>query len=258
MADDTNNPVIETRIPENELAAVIRDYHRNDPAPLSVTTAPDGQGTFTVTVWFAPDSQIARAVPNATQPAGQKLQSNTRPAAVGAIPANGSGDKQCIPRLIQLGSDMTTLHQTQAIAANSMEAAGYPHNLHNACAATLSAFLNEAGIPIKTTLNAGNLADRLGKERNWIKVAVGRQQAGDVGVAQKNVHIYLVVDTRGVDEMTVADNQKPVPHARFASGKGATLTAYFLRAPDEQTQVAALASSFFPTGDQDTSMLRDA
>jgi len=257
MAEDIKNPIVETHVPADELAAVIRDYHRNDPPPLSVSSAPDGQGTFTVTVWFAPGAQDAAKQPGPNQPEVQKAQNGSSPGAA-ETQATGTSDKQCIPRLIQLGSDVASLHQTQAIAANSMKAAGYGYTLHNACAATLSAFLNEAGIPIKPTLAADGLADRLFIERNWVKVAVGKQQAGDVGVAKNNVHIYLVVDTKGVDQMTVADNQAPIPHQRFASGKDKTETVYFLRASDGQTQVAPLASKFFPTADQDTSNLRDA
>jgi len=176
--------------------------------------------------------------------------------------ANALSDKECIPRLIKLGGDVESLHRIQITAAQSMKTAGYGYTLHNACAATLRALLNEAGIPVKTTLGAGSLADRLSTERNWGRVALGKQQAGDVGVAQNNVHIYLVVETEGGDEMTIADNQAPTPHPRFATGKGKTPTAYFLRAPGQQLQVAAIEdmdqARSYPSVDQDTSNLREA
>ena len=252
-------PQIATGVPASELQDVIDGYHRQKPPPVSVTSSPDGPGTFTVIAVFPPDAPDAPKAPNQpgpNQPDGQKPQ-NAPPPGGADIP-NGTSDKQCIPRLIQLGSAVESLDKTQAVAASSMKAAGYGYTLHNACAATLSAFLNEAGIPIKTTLGTGRLADRLATERDWVTVSIGKQQAGDVGVAQNDVHIYLVVDTKGVDQMTVADNQAPVPHPRFASGKDKTPTAYFLRAPDEHAQIAALASQFYPSSDQDTSNLREA
>lgn len=174
------------------------------------------------------------------------------------------GDKACVPRLIELGGDVESLHRIQDTAAKSMKAAGYGYTMHNACAATLSAFLNEAGISIRTTLGAGRLAQRLHEERGWPRVERGKQQAGDVGVAKNDVHIYLVVEAKGSDEMVIADNQAPQPHTRFASGKGKTSTAYFLRAPDEHEMFAALEEigniepsdqDFYPREDEDTSQL---
>jgi hypothetical protein len=177
-------------------------------------------------------------------------------------------DKECIPLLIKLGSNVESLHRIQDIAARSMKAAGYGYTMHNACAATLSAFLEEAGIPVPTTLGAGRLAKRLREERDWDRIDVGKQATGDVGVANNDVHIYLVVGTNGPDAMTIADNQAPTPHTRFASGKGGkTPTAYFLRAPDEQPKAPALLTSsaisfagqdFYPNDDEDTNNLSES
>jgi hypothetical protein len=181
-------------------------------------------------------------------------------------------DKQCIPRLIELGSDTESLHRVQDIAAKSMKAAGYGYTLHNACAATLSAFLNESGISITTTLGAGRLAKRLSNERGWDRVTVGSQQAGDVGVAANDVHIYLVIEAKGSDEMIIADNQAPTPHTRFASGKPVngkrkTQTAYFLRAPDNNARFVEFqaaeksdenAQYFYPSDDEDTNQLTES
>jgi hypothetical protein len=176
-------------------------------------------------------------------------------------------DKECIPQLIRLGNSVESLHRIQDIAAKSMKAAGYGYTMHNACAATLSTFLQEAGIAVPTTLGAGRLAKRLNQDRDWVRIDVGQQAAGDVGVAKNDVHIYLVARTNGADEMTIADNQASTPHTRFASGKGGkTPTAYFLRAPDKAPQhVASLIlatttqvdQDFYPTDDEDTNQLTE-
>ena len=85
--------------------------------------------------------------------------------------------------------------------------------------ATLSAFLNEAGIDVPMTLGAGNLAARLRNNRHWNRIDVGKQQRGDVGVCYDKTspagadHVYLVVER-----------------------KGKTPTEYFLRAPDEEVR----------------------
>jgi len=102
----------------------------------------------------------------------------------------------------------------------------------------LSALLRQAGIDVKMTPGAGNLAS-LVKARGWTKIAVGKQQPGDIGVTFDNDptppgadHIYLVIKTLGADEMMIADNQRKTDatHSRFASGKGKTPTEFFLRA----------------------------
>jgi hypothetical protein len=89
MANDTNNPIVESNVPEDELATVIRDYHRNDPPPLSVTSVRDGKGTFTVTVWFAPDGPNAPDQPTPDELYGQEPQKPS-PLGGGGLPANGS------------------------------------------------------------------------------------------------------------------------------------------------------------------------
>jgi len=203
-----------------------------------------------------------RAV-DGVQPAALLARMDESPIA--AVPARGErSDKQCIPLLIQLGGDVESLHRIQDIAAKTMKKNGYGYTMHNACAATLSAFLQAAGIGVKTTLGAGRLARRLRDERHWDRISVGDQEAGDVGVAAGDVHIYLVVKTEGHDEMTIADNQKPTPHSRFASGHGKTRTAYFLRAPEDHAHPMAGresvdedAQDFYPSEDEDTSGLTE-
>lgn len=167
----------------------------------------------------------------APQVAAARLAPAARLAA--AAPAS-AGD---IEKLIALGKDPASIASIQAAAKQAMADAGYGLTLHNACAATLSLFLQGAGFTIPLTLGAGNLADRL-KARGWARIEVGTQDAGDVGVAFDRTppagadHIYLVVERKDGDEMVIADNQDPSPHTRFASGKGKTPTEYFLRVPN--------------------------
>ena len=148
-----------------------------------------------------------------------------------------SGDCGFIAKLIETGS--SGLAQAQQIAAKALADAGQPAFPHNACAATLSALLQLAGINVPMTLGAGKLANRLGGpngSRGWSHVAVGAQRAGDVGVTYDEGgnpgadHIYLVLQTIDADQMLIADNQEAAPHRRFASGQGKTPTEYFLRA----------------------------
>jgi hypothetical protein len=105
---------------------------------------------------------------------------------------------------------------------------------------------------VPVTTGAQNLADRLRLNRKWMRVKVGKQQAGDVGVcfSQSNDvsgadHIYLVVEPQGDDKMLIADNQvQGQAHIRYASGKGGkTPTEYFLRASDS-SGIKVLAKEF--------------
>jgi hypothetical protein len=207
--------------------------------------------------------------PLVTEVAGRAFTPIANLTNSGSLPefteSGAPSDKQCIPKLIELGDDVESLHKIQDIAAKSMKAAGYGYTMHNACAATLSAFLNEAEIRIPTILGAGRLAQRLAG-RGWVKRPIGQQKPGDVGVAQNDVHIYLVVETSGPDQMTIADNQAPTPHVRFATGKGKTPTSYFLTAPDDQVQFRTVAflesanedTGFYPASDESTADLKES
>ncbi|PAQ06741.1 hypothetical protein [Mesorhizobium temperatum] len=148
-------------------------------------------------------------------------------------------DGDVIPKLIQIGSDPKCIKKVQAMAAKTMKAIGYKYP-KKACAATLSHFLNEAGINVPVTTGAQNLADRLRVNRHWDRIKVGKQQPGDVGVCYSIAndvpgadHVYLVVERKDSDLMIIADNQaQGKTHTRYASGKGGkTPTEYFLRAP---------------------------
>lgn len=156
----------------------------------------------------------------------------------GPAAAKTGKDSDNVEELVANGGDAATLTQAQATAKAALP--GFPHN---GCAANLSALLRQSGIPVPMTVGAGALADVL-KVRGWLRVDVGSQVPGDVGVTFDNTdppgadHIYLVVRPINNDEMVIADNQKTIPHNRCASGRlasgedhGTTATEYFLRAP---------------------------
>lgn len=166
------------------------------------------------------------------------LSDDSAPAATPAAPAPAAtpstrADAAFVPELIRQGSTPAGLKAARVTAANSLP--GYPTN---GCAAHLSALLQHAGIDIPMTWGAGKLAHLL-ESRDWTRIKVGAQIAGDVGVCFDNDptpagadHIYLVISTSGADKMLIADNQRTedAPHIRFASGQGKTPTEYFLRA----------------------------
>ena len=68
---------------------MIDGYHRQEPPPASVTSSPDGPGTFTVIAVFPPDPQGAGNQPGPDQPEGQQPRGGPSPRG-GATPANGS------------------------------------------------------------------------------------------------------------------------------------------------------------------------
>jgi hypothetical protein len=175
-------------------------------------------------------------------------------------------DKDCIDRLIALGTDPQSILRIQDLAAREMQRNGHGYTLHNACAATLSWFMNEAGINVPVTLGAGRLARRLGDGRRWTRIECGDQFAGDVGVTFDRTqppgadHVYLVVERVDADEMIIADNQAPRRHPRRVSGGGKTPTEYFLRAPEEVGLAAhfpSLTEDAYPEGDEDTNELEE-
>lgn len=173
-------------------------------------------------------------------------------------------DALCIPTLIDLGSHSETIAEAHEKAAEYMKGTGYNFPT-KACAATLSAFLQMSGIDIKTERGAGALASKL-ERRGWEVIAVGNQRPGDVGVTVDSKppsgadHVYLVVEVHNSDRMTIADNQAPDPHERFASGRGKTRTEHFLRAPSMSfrelaANPAPVDYSRFPLEDEDTNAL---
>lgn len=177
-------------------------------------------------------------------------------------------DKDHIAQMVQLGSTAQGVQRVQARAKEVMHDNGYGSTLHNACAATLSEFMNMSAINVPITLGAGNLARRI-KGRGWNPVTVGNQRAGDVAVAVNDVHIFLVVRAVDKDIMIISDNQAPAPHRRRASGDpklNHSPVAYFLRADgaapltvtvEPQIQSTPPDGQAFPQGDEDTRQLKE-
>jgi len=176
-------------------------------------------------------------------------------------------DKDQVPKLVDLGTTTKSIDDIQTLAMKVMHDNGYGYTLHNACAATLSEFLNSAGINVPITLGAGNLARRVAS-RGWQKIDVQQQQAGDIAVAENDVHIFLVVEALDKDKMVIADNQAPSPHIRYASGSGGkTPVSYFLRAngmgpfeleaPAEVPLSSSIDRTIFPQEDETTNDLRE-
>ncbi len=154
-------------------------------------------------------------------------------------------DGYYIPKLIMIGSTPASIKKVQAKAAKAMADIGYKYPTKS-CAATLSAFLQEAGIGVPMTYGAGKLASRLRNDRDWDRIDLGDQQPGDVGVTYDNDtsipgadHIYLVIEAVDEDLMMIVDNQaQGKTHTRYVSGKGGkTPTEYFLRAPGVESTV---------------------
>ena len=65
-------PQIATGVPASELQDVIDGYHRQKPPPVSVTSSPDGPGTFTVIAVFPADAANAPNQPGPSPSDGQK------------------------------------------------------------------------------------------------------------------------------------------------------------------------------------------
>ncbi len=178
-------------------------------------------------------------------------------------------DKDQVDELIALGTNPSSITRVQTLARELMRETGNRYTLQLACAATLSCFLTEAGIPIAKTVGAGELARRLRTKRDWERVEVGGQRAGDVGVTfDKDPsrpgadHVYLVVERIDRDLMLIADNQvEGKRHHRTASGKKAgrmssakTATEYFLRAPEG---VGFAPEAVVSLDDEDTNALKE-
>jgi hypothetical protein len=146
-------------------------------------------------------------------------------------------DKSNIPALIALASNSESLQSAQHVAAKKIlhfDGEVYPSD---ACAITQSCLMQAAGIDVPDTYQALAFGNLLAK-REWQRIAVGQQQAGDIGSTcgttpdHGNDHVYLVLRVLNADEMVIADNQAHTQHFRYASGKGGkTPTKFFLRAP---------------------------
>jgi hypothetical protein len=124
-------------------------------------------------------------------------------------------------------------------------AAPFPHN---ACAATQSAILIEAGLmdlddpskPMKPILGALALDNYLHNKRGWTRVPLGEQQVGDIGTTcgtsphAGRDHVFMWWKINNTHEGLVIDNQSTKgPHVRRTDGQdGKSRTTYSLRAPE--------------------------
>ena len=200
-----------------------------------LTVLPYGRLVFPLRVsggWTAVDLQGDGAIDGF---ASSAFLTDPTPSPGAAPPASAgtTPDAMHVAELIRQGSSAAGLKAARETGKASLP--GYPTN---GCAVHLSALMRQAGIDVPLTWGAGKLAQIIA-DRGWRRVAVGSQQAGDVGVCFDNDptpagsdHVYLVISTDGPDQMMVADNQRTEdkPHVRFATGHGKTPTEYFLRA----------------------------
>jgi muramidase (phage lysozyme) len=160
-------------------------------------------------------------------------------AALTAGAAATSGDAERVTKLVENASDPNWCEKVRERGRKAMIRIYGRETSKNACAATLCCFLNAGGIDVPMEYGAGKLARYLEKTRDWTRVKVGDQRAGDVAVCYDKDkrtpgadHIFLVVKRIDQDEMLIADNQTDFsPHTRFASGRRQTAVEYFLRAP---------------------------
>jgi hypothetical protein len=148
-------------------------------------------------------------------------------------------DQDQISTLIQNGMRQDRLLEAQRKATRRLAQLGMAPTCARASAATLSALLGMSGIPVPMIVAPGALAHRLADAaagRAWSFVDVTRQRAGDIGLAFEEEAdpeedlIFLVLETRGKDEMLVVDHAAARPHRRSACRASLTPTAYFLRA----------------------------
>jgi hypothetical protein len=158
-------------------------------------------------------------------------------------------DHDQIAALVKLASAADTLQAVEQTAAKKILA--YDHEIFPAdsCAITQSCLMQAAGIDVPDTYLALGFGTML-KARGWTVIAIGQQQAGDIGSTcgtvpdHGNDHVYLVLRPVNADEMVIADNQARAPHFRYASGKGGkTPTKFFLRAPAPPAIEASVQSA---------------
>ena len=145
-------------------------------------------------------------------------------------------DAERIADIIELARNAGEFRAIQREAANKLRRGAGEKWPHNGCGAMLSCLLQRGGIAVSDTLRAFDFRGLLAK-RGWTVIPVGDQQAGDVGSTcgpkahHGTDHVYLVLEVKTRDDMVIADNQKPAPHLRSASGKGKSKTRFFMRAP---------------------------
>lgn len=142
-----------------------------------------------------------------------------------------------VATLIANASVKDHLQTSQHIAARRLMAFDGEVYPKDGCAITASVLLQDAGLDIPDTYQAIALGCWL-IAHGWEQIPIGEQEPGDIGstcgkAPQHGIdHVYLVLKKVNEDEMVIADNQRPEPHFRWASGKGGkSPTKFFLRAP---------------------------
>lgn len=169
--------------------------------------------------------------------------SHTKEQASGSL---GGGQDPRISRLVEIGTSAKTCEAIRLAARKAMIPIYGKVTAKNACAATLTLFLKEAGFGVSGVIyGAGKLARFIENDLGWRRIKVGAQQPGDVGVCYDHSspagsdHVFFVTERVDDDEMMIVDNQESLaPHRRFASGFGGkTPVEYFLTARSERSAV---------------------
>lgn len=171
-----------------------------------------------------------------------------------------------IYKLIELGTDTKKCEALRYAGRKAMIRIYGEITSKNACAATLSVFLQAAGFKIDSIeYGAGKIANYVENKLNWRRIKVGEQQPGDIGVCRDDNpsppgpdHVFFVTERVTADEMMIVDNQeKSAPHPRFASGKGGkTPVDYFLTLrPDTDATSGIIVNKAITTDDQKTDHL---
>jgi hypothetical protein len=158
----------------------------------------------------------------------------------------GGGLDPRIQKLIESGTNTKRCEELRYEGRKAMVEIYGVITAKNACAATLTIFLREAGFPFNDIeFGAGNLARYIENTLRWRRIRVGQQQPGDVGVCRDDDptppgsdHVFFVTKRVDEDEMLIVDNQESfAPHPRFASGFGGkTPVEYFLTLRTERTR----------------------
>ncbi|MBA7847293.1 hypothetical protein HV213_13820 [Klebsiella sp. RHBSTW-00484] len=191
------------------------------------------------TTWCGTIKDPSKVISHVRRDAVEEFQTflslKTPPQAMFAKNTVLLSDKEKIIEVMNIARTPSRYDKVQEIAAIELFKLAHEHWPHDGCALNLSNLLQEGDIAVPDIMQALALGNYLHDHRQWTTIPVGQQQPGDVGstcgpTAHHGYdHIYLVLERIDDDKMIIADNQKPVPHERFASGKGRTPTKFFLR-----------------------------
>ena len=227
----------------SEAVTEFQSFLQSSPAPIAAMATPIAAMATPSAAMATPSAAMATpiaaiATPSAATATPSAASATPSAASAPASPAAGTKvDKDCIEKLIQLGSSGVTLESAQQRAAEDLLACDGEEYPYDGCAITLSILLRDAGIDLALKYQAIALGEYLRDMRKWEVIPVGEQQAGDVGCTcgtkpnHGEDHIYLVLKRLNGDEMLIGDNQSTHAHFRYASGQdGKAPTNFFLRA----------------------------